>query len=71
MTLDAFLKIDGISGEALDEQCKDWIEITGYSFGTYQSASVTASTAGGATNGRTPQGAQSSASLMLKVNAGR
>lgn len=53
MTLDAFLKIDGIPGESLDEQCKDWIEITGYSFGTYQSASVTASTAGGATSGRT------------------
>ena len=53
MALDAFLKIEGIPGEALDEQCKDWIEITGYSFGTYQSASVTASTAGGATSGRT------------------
>lgn len=53
MALDAFLKIEGIPGESLDEQCKDWIEITGYSFGSYQSASVTASTAGGATSGRT------------------
>jgi type VI protein secretion system component Hcp len=52
MAFDAFLKIDGIPGEALDEKYRDWIEITGYSFGAHQSASATASSAGGASSGR-------------------
>ncbi|WP_342654298.1 type VI secretion system tube protein Hcp [Pseudomonas sp. F3-2] len=60
MTLDAFLNIDGIPGESLDDQYKDWIEITGYSFGTYQSASVTAvrraeQPTGGHLKGHSPQ----------------
>ena len=33
MAFDAYLKIDGIPGEALDSKHKDWIEITSYSFG--------------------------------------
>ncbi|AZE93179.1 Putative cytoplasmic protein [Pseudomonas orientalis] len=53
MAFDAFIKIDGIPGEALDENYRDWIEITGYSFGTHQSISATASSAGGASSGRT------------------
>ncbi|MHC8315642.1 Hcp family type VI secretion system effector [Pseudomonas sp. LB3P31] len=53
MAFDAYLKIEGIPGEALDEQHKDWIETTGYSFGTHQSTSATASSAGGASSGRT------------------
>ena len=52
MAFDAFVKIEGIPGEALDAQYKDWIEITGYSFGASQSTSVTASSAGGASSGR-------------------
>lgn len=53
MAFDAFVKIEGIPGEALDEKYRDWIEVNGYSFGTHQSASATASSAGGATSGRT------------------
>ena len=53
MALDAYLKTNGIPGEALDEQHKDWIEITGYRFGTHQSTSATASSSGGASSGRT------------------
>jgi type VI protein secretion system component Hcp len=36
MAFDAFVKIDGIPGEALDEQYRDWIEVNGYNFGTHQ-----------------------------------
>lgn len=53
MAFDAFIKIEGVPGEALDEKYRDWIEITGYSFGTHQSTSATASSAGGASSGRT------------------
>lgn len=53
MAFDAYVKIEGIPGEALDEKFRDWIEITGYSFGTHQSTSATASSAGGAASGRT------------------
>jgi type VI secretion system Hcp family effector len=53
MAFDAYIKIDGIAGEALDDEYTDWIEITGYSFGNSQPTSVTASSAGGAGSGRT------------------
>jgi type VI secretion system Hcp family effector len=53
MAFDAFIKFEGIAGESLDSQYKDWIEITGYSFGASQSTSITASSAGGASLGRT------------------
>ncbi|WP_131107689.1 type VI secretion system tube protein Hcp [Pseudomonas sp. Sample_10] len=53
MAFDAYVKIEGIPGEALDDQHKDWIEINGYSFSTHQEASSTASSAGGASSGRT------------------
>lgn len=53
MALDAFMKIDGIAGEAKDSDHTDWIEITGYSFGNTQPTTVSASSAGGATSGRT------------------
>lgn len=51
MALDAFIKIEGIPGDSLDEQHKDWIEVSGYSFGAKQSISSTASSAGGASAG--------------------
>ena len=51
MTFDAFIKIDGISGDSLDDQHKGWIEVIGYSFGAKQSVSSTASSAGGASAG--------------------
>lgn len=53
MAFDAYWKIDDIRGEALDEKYSKWIEVTGYDFGVSQSTSATASSAGGATSGRT------------------
>lgn len=53
MAFDAYLKIDDIPGEALDEKYNKWIEVTGYNFGVSQTTSATASSAGGATSGRT------------------
>jgi len=53
MALDAYIEFEGISGKSLDEQHENWIEIVGYNFGTHQSVSATASSAGGASSGRT------------------
>lgn len=53
MSVDAFIQIDDIAGEALDEKYNKWIEITGYKFGVSQSTSATASSEGGASSGRT------------------
>ncbi len=53
IAFDAYIQIDEIAGEAKDAQYANWIEILGYSFGTSQSTSATASSAGGATSGRT------------------
>lgn len=33
MAFDAYIKIDEIPGEALDDTYKKWIEVTGYNFG--------------------------------------
>ncbi|AVB17723.1 Hcp1 family type VI secretion system effector [Pseudomonas savastanoi pv. retacarpa] len=52
MAFDAYLKIEGIPGEALDAQFKDWIEMEDFDVGASQSASATATSAGGATGGR-------------------
>ncbi|KPY52943.1 Type VI secretion system effector, Hcp1 family [Pseudomonas syringae pv. solidagae] len=53
MPFDAYIKIEGIPGEALDDRYKDCIEITGYGFGMHKSTSATASSSGGASSGRT------------------
>lgn len=53
MAFDAYIHIDNIPGEALDEKHINWIEILGYDFGISQSTSATASSVGGATSGRT------------------
>ncbi|RAS23385.1 type VI secretion system secreted protein Hcp [Pseudomonas sp. URMO17WK12:I5] len=53
MAFDAYIQIDSIPGEALDEKYSKWIEVLGYDFGVSQSTSATASSAGGATSGRT------------------
>jgi type VI secretion system Hcp family effector len=53
MSFDAFIKMEGIGGEALDDKHKGWIEITGYNFGSHQSTTATASSTGGASSGRT------------------
>lgn len=33
MTFDAYLKIDGIPGEALDAEFKDWVEMENFDLG--------------------------------------
>lgn len=48
MAFDAFLKIDGIPGESIDDKHKDWIEIHSFSFGVAQKAPGSAGAAGGA-----------------------
>lgn len=52
MAIDAFLKIEGIPGESLDIQFKDWIEIEDFNVGASQSASATPTSSGGASSGR-------------------
>jgi type VI secretion system secreted protein Hcp len=52
MAFDAFLKIDGISGESKDAAHKDWIEVLSYSWGVHQPTSASASSSGGATHER-------------------
>jgi type VI secretion system secreted protein Hcp len=52
MSFDAFLKIDGIDGESTDGKHPNWIEILSFSHGLSQPISVSASTAGGASSGR-------------------
>jgi type VI secretion system secreted protein Hcp len=36
MAFDAFIKIDGIPGEATDDKHKDWIELSSFSWGVSQ-----------------------------------
>lgn len=52
MSIDAYLWIDGISGESKDSDCKNWIEINTLCLSASQAVSRTASSAGGATVGR-------------------
>ncbi|HZX28302.1 MAG TPA: type VI secretion system tube protein Hcp [Telluria sp.] len=49
MATDVYLQIDGIKGESLDQQHKNWIEITGIHWALHQPRSATSSTAGGHT----------------------
>lgn len=53
MASDNYLQIDGLKGESLDGEHKDWIEILSFSHGISQPASATANSAGGGTVGRT------------------
>jgi type VI secretion system secreted protein Hcp len=46
MAIDAFLKIDGITGESTDEKHKGWIEILSYSLGMSQPSSMASGTGG-------------------------
>lgn len=52
MAYDAYLKIEGVPGEATDAKHKEWIEILSYSHGVSQMASSSASTAGGRSSER-------------------
>jgi len=53
---DAFLNIDGVKGESLDDKHKDWIELVGFGHQISQPVSQTVSSAGGAATGRTQHG---------------
>jgi type VI secretion system secreted protein Hcp len=50
---DIYVKIDGIPGEALDADHKDWIEVLSFNHGITQPASATITSAGGGTTART------------------
>lgn len=52
MAVDTYLYIDGIKGDSLDSEHKDWIEAWDIGFGILQPKSSTASTAGGHTTSR-------------------
>lgn len=52
MAFDAYIQIDGIPGEALDEKHKDWVEVLGFQYGAVQATSATASSSGGASSER-------------------
>ena len=51
MPIKAYVKIDGIPGECLESNHKDWIEILPFNHHIRQPDSVTAKSAGGATSG--------------------
>jgi type VI secretion system secreted protein Hcp len=53
---DAYLNLDGVKGEALDDKHKDWIELAGFGHQMTQPVSQTVSSAGGAATGRTQHG---------------
>ncbi len=48
MTLDAFVRIDGIEGESIDEKHKRWFETLAFKMGVKQIISPTVSSVGGA-----------------------
>lgn len=52
MAIDAYLKIEGISGESTDDKHKQWIEVSHVNWGVVQPRASTVSTAGGHTNGK-------------------
>jgi type VI secretion system secreted protein Hcp len=56
MAYDAYLNLDGVKGEALDDKHKDWIELAGFGHQMTQPVSQTVSSAGGAATGRTQHG---------------
>ena len=52
MAFDAYLKIDGIDGEAGDSKHESWISLTSFSNGMHQSEGGSGVQAGGLTGGR-------------------
>jgi len=52
MSLDAFIKIDGIPGESTDKKHQDWISVRSYSIGVEQKTSSYKHDQGGAPVGR-------------------
>lgn len=56
MSFEAYLQIEGISGETLSEGYENWIELQDFDVSANQTASATATSAGGATSGRAYMG---------------
>jgi type VI secretion system secreted protein Hcp len=52
-SFDAFLQLDGVPGESLDDKHKDWIELLSIGHGMLQPVSQSRSSAGGGHTGRT------------------
>jgi type VI secretion system secreted protein Hcp len=48
MAVDFFLKLDGISGESVDDKHKDWIQVMSWSWGATQVTSVAGTGGSGA-----------------------
>ena len=48
MAVDFFLKLDGITGESVDDKHKDWIQIMSWSWGASQVTSVAGTGGSGA-----------------------
>jgi type VI secretion system secreted protein Hcp len=48
MAVDYFLKLDGISGESVDDKHKDWIQLSSWSWGASQISSVAGTGGSGA-----------------------
>ncbi|EGH45795.1 putative type VI secretion system effector, Hcp1 family [Pseudomonas syringae pv. pisi] len=51
MSFDAFMTVDGVEGESLDDGHKGWVELLSYQYSAMQSISQTASSNGGAIAG--------------------
>jgi type VI secretion system secreted protein Hcp len=64
----AYLKIDGIPGECLEKNHKDWVEIQSFTHHIRQPASVTAKSAGGATSGGSQHDDYAITKLMDKAS---
>lgn len=52
MATDAYLQIEGIKGESMDDRHKEWIEVSNVSWNVHQPRASCVSTAGGQTNGK-------------------
>jgi type VI secretion system secreted protein Hcp len=52
MAVDAYLQIEGIKGESMDDKHKEWIECVDVDFGVDQPRSPVVSTSGGHTSAR-------------------
>ncbi|TFW30521.1 Hcp family type VI secretion system effector [Massilia horti] len=52
MAIDAYLQIEGIKGESMDDKHKNWIEISHVTWSIHQPRAASLSTAGGHTSGR-------------------
>src|SRR5262249_16886643 len=76
MAADAFLKLDGVAGEAEDHKHKDTIEVMSFSFGASQTGTMAAGGGGGA--GKVPwndfsistHSSKASPILLLKCASG-